>query len=82
MSNWKIKEEDKGDVDLLATAVNVGSGLAILDFLTGDDPVIREANTYTIENEETGEEKEVTARSLKQLGEKIANGEFDDEDAD
>ena len=38
--------------------------------------------TFTIENTETGETREVTANDVDDLGRRIADGDFDDDDYD
>ncbi len=68
MSDWKV----------------IGRHRPASSELTGAIPGFPESiwYVYTIENTETGEEKEVTAEDRYELGELIAEGDFDDEDDD
>lgn len=64
--NWRIIHQQSGIVaDIVAQVGSLG---------TQDGPI-----TFTIENMKTGETREVTAWNREEVGEKIANGEFDDE---
>lgn len=65
-SHWRIISQDSGIVaDAVAQIMSLG---------TRDGPV-----TFTIENRETGETREVAAWSREEVGERIAEGEFDDD---
>lgn len=67
MSNqWKIISQESGVIaDAVAQIASLG---------TRDGPI-----TFTIENVETGETREVTAWSREEVGERIEEGEFDDD---
>lgn len=67
MSNqWRIIHQESG---IVADAV-----AQIASFGSHDGPI-----TFTIENMETGETREVTAWSREEVGERIEDGEFDDD---
>lgn len=67
MSNqWRIIAQESG---VIADAV-----AQIASFGSRDGPI-----TFTIENVDTGETREVTAWSREEVGERIAEGEFDDD---
>lgn len=63
--HWKIIHQDSGIVSDITAQVLSGGTL--------DGP-----KTFTIENEETGETREVTAWSSDEVGDMIAAGDFDD----
>lgn len=64
--HWRIIHQESGVVsDIVAQVGSLG---------TMDGPI-----TFTIEDEDTGETREVTAWSADEVGERIAAGEFDDE---
>jgi hypothetical protein len=69
MSNWKIIHQEHSIVDDL---INQVGSLGTMDGYT----------IFTIENTETGQTREVTANDADELGQRIANGEFDDDDDD
>jgi hypothetical protein len=63
--NWKIIHQESGVVsDTVAQVFSLGSR---------SGPI-----TFTIENEETGETREITAWDADEVGERIEAGEFDD----
>jgi len=62
---WRIVHKDWSVVEDIITQVGT----------LGTD---RGSWTYTIEDEDTGERRTVTARDEEELGEKIADGDFDD----
>lgn len=65
MSTWRIVHQESGVVgDIIAQVGSLG---------TRDGPV-----TFTLENVETGETRQVTAWDRDDLGQRIADGEFDD----
>ena len=64
-SQWRIISQESGIIaDAVAQIASLGRR---------DGPI-----TFTIENLETGETREVTAWSRDEVGERIAEGEFDD----
>lgn len=65
--DWKINEVVPGDVDHIAS---IGS----VFFL--DPEVVRDPNTYIIENKASGEIKSVQATDEDDLGQKISDGEI------
>jgi hypothetical protein len=66
MGHWKIIHQESGVVgDAVAQIASLGQ-------MSG--PI-----TFTIENEDTGETREVTAWDRDEIGERIAAGEFDDD---
>jgi hypothetical protein len=66
---WKIIHQESSIIDDVIS--QVGS-LGTMDGYV----------TFTIENTETGETREVTADDVDDLGRRIADGEFDDDDYD
>lgn len=63
---WRIIHQRSSIVgDIIAQVGTLG---------TQDGPI-----TFTIENVETGETREVTAWDREEVGERIADGEFDDD---
>jgi hypothetical protein len=64
--NWRIIHQESGVVgDAVAQIASLGA-------LSG--PI-----TFTIENDETGETREVVAWDAGEVGDRIAAGEFDDD---
>lgn len=64
--NWRIIHQESGIVsDIVAQVGSLGNL---------DGPI-----TFTIENVETGETREVTGWDREEVGERIAAGEFDDD---
>jgi hypothetical protein len=73
MSDWKIIDV-KGQ-ELAAAVMTLGASV-IMNKVFGAEV----SSVFTIQNEETGEIRHVVAADEDELGEKIANGDFDDED--
>ncbi len=63
MGDWEVEDKSHDFLDLIMTAASGG-------YLTPGE--------YTVRNTETGEERTVYADNETELGEKIANGQFND----
>ena len=66
MGNWRIIHQESSIIDDI---INQVGSLGTLDGYI----------TFTIENVETGEIREVTANDADDLGRRIASGEFDED---
>ncbi len=58
---------------------NSDSGWGVAGLICPILNLIPTPTTYTIENKDTGQTKEVTAWDRDELGKRISNGEFDDD---
>lgn len=76
--DWKVTSKSGGGVDLLGTFVSLGTGIALADIATGNDPVLRDDYKYTVEDK-YGNQHTVYAKDSDELGEKISRGDFDDD---
>lgn len=81
MSNdWKVINKESGGTDHVSAGLYVGTGiLPLVDILTGNTPTFNNPDKYTVEDS-NGNEHTVYAKDADELGEKIANGDFDDDE--
>jgi len=76
--DFKVISKSGGGADIVGSTVNLMSGLAFVDMLTGNDPIMRDSYTYVIEDKD-GNRHTVHANNSEELGEKISKGDFDDD---
>lgn len=67
MSDWEIKKKRSDSFEHAVGTILTGG---LINLVPGE--------TYTVENPETGETREVVADDEEELGEKISRGEFND----
>jgi hypothetical protein len=80
MSDWKVIDTHS---DLYDEAEGLAATIITAPFkmLAGKPPSREQPyKTYTVENEDTGEVKRVRARDRYELGDRISEGEFVDDD--